>query len=143
AYQTALQRYLAESNPLVDYITLRLARQVLLDLDGWLAFGQSALIALGGDSAEGRDWRDHLARYLAAAGGLDGTQPEQPSFDLPKPRAMHEFRLPTAFARDERFNTTIPKVNPFPASDVPHELLRKMWTRSQEMTAAEMCATVL
>jgi hypothetical protein len=143
AYQAVLQRYVQESNPLVDYITLRLARQVLLDVDAWLAFGESALAALGGGTAPALAWQSHLERYLAAAGGIDGSQAEQPSFDLPRPRASQEFRLPTAFARDQRFRTTIPKVNPFPAGDVQNELLRKMWVRSQEMTAAEMCATVL
>jgi hypothetical protein len=37
----------------------------------------------------------------------------------------------------------MPKVNPFPADTVANELLHKMWVRSQEMTAVELCATVL
>jgi hypothetical protein len=143
AYRNALERYVQETNPLVDYPTVRLIRHILLDLDAHLAFGRSVLAALVDDNEEVRLWRQHLSAYLSAAGDIDGTREEQPSFELPTPRAVDEFRIPMEFARDERFKTVLPKLNPFNEDTIHSQILSKMWVRSQEMTAAELCATVL
>ncbi len=141
AYRTALQRYLDETNRLVDYPTARLIAQVLLDLDAQLAFGAALLVSVDEDAT--RAWRDHLSAYLDAAGGVDGVQPEQPSYQLPAPRCVDEFSIAPFFARDARFATTVPKVNPFAEVETREALLSKMWVRAQEMTAAELCASVL
>lgn len=144
AYRAALERYTAETNPLVDQPTVRAVRHVLLDLDEQLAFGQSVLAAIVPTARPAlATWREHLERYLDAAGGLDGTGPTRPSFELPSPRHADEFRIPGTFARDARFTTTLPKVNPYREDEVQSALLSKMWVRAQEMTAAELCATVL
>ncbi|HEX6970638.1 MAG TPA: hypothetical protein VF234_00250 [Limnochordia bacterium] len=152
AYLDALERYVAETNPLVDQPTVRLLRHVRLDLEEQLELGHQVLSALraqggpvSGEAPEATEdaWRRHLSAYLAAAGGIDGTGPETPSFDLPAPRNDGDFRITQSFARDARFRTTVPKVNPFNDSDTRDQLLAKMWVRSQEMTAAELCATVL
>jgi len=143
AYRQALQRYMQETNPLVDYPTVRLIRHILLDLESHLAFGQSVLAALVHENEKITAWQQHLTAYLSAAGDIDGSVAERPSFELPAPRAVDEFRIPMEFARDERFTTVIPKLNPFPEDTVQNQLFSKMWVRSQEMTAAELCATVL
>ncbi len=144
AYRAALERYKTETNPLVDQPTVRTIRHVLLDLDDQLAFGQSVLDAIvPADLPALAIWQDHLERYLSAAGDLDGTGTTRPTFELPPPRHADEFRIPNSFARDARFATTLPKTNPYSEEDVPEALLSKMWVRSQEMTAAELCATVL
>lgn len=144
AYRAALVRYQAETNPLVDQPTVRLIRHILLDLDDHLAFGQSVLQAIPAErSAELATWHSHLTQYLAADGGMDGTGVKRPAFTLPAPRSTGEFRIPAAFARDARFTTTLPKTNPYAETEVAEALLSKMWVRSQEMTAAELCATVL
>lgn len=144
AYQAALQRYLAETNPLVDQPTVRAIRHLLLDLEDQIAFGQSVLQAIVETARPAlAAWRGHLTAYLNAAGGIDGTGATQPAFELPAPRSTGEYRIPGAFARDERFATTLPKLNPYAEESVPEALLSKMWVRSQEMTAAELCATVL
>jgi hypothetical protein len=144
AYRAALLRYLDETNPLVDQPTVRLIRHLLLDLDDHLAFGQTVLAAIEpAHKSAVAAWRAHLEQYLAAAGGVDGAGERLPSFQLPAPRGQGDFRIPTDFARDIRFTTTLPKTNPF-ETQVRHDpLLSKMWVRSQEMTAAELCATVL
>jgi hypothetical protein len=142
AYHAALRRYVEQTNSLVDYPTVRLARHVLLDLDEQVRFGQSALEALV-DPAATAGWRAHLEAYLAAAGGIDGSTPEQPSYDLPATRSQGEWPVPREFARDARFRTTIPKTNPYDESSIAGALRSKMWVRSQEMTAAELCASVL
>lgn len=144
AYRAALQRYAEETNPLVDQPTIRLIRHHLLDIDEQLAFGQSVLAAITPtEAAELEAWRTHLQHYLAAAGDIDGTSTPRPTFELPIPRNQGEYRLPHSFARDERFTTTLPKLNPFDEAETREALLSKMWVRSQEMTAAELCATVL
>jgi hypothetical protein len=138
-YRAALLRYCDETNLLVDAPTVRAIRIALLDVDEHLQFG-----AVG--CADGApEWRAHLQAYLDAAGGVDGVQGERPSFDLPEPRSEGEFAPAQAFARDARFRTSVPKVNPYGdgAEEVRTALLAKMWVRTQEMTAAELCASVL
>ena len=132
-----------------DYPTARLIRQVLLDLDAQLAFGQNVLAVFTpppqpspAQTGEG-DWLAHLQSYLDAAGGVDGTQPERPSYELPAPRSTGEFEVAQAFARDGRFTTSVPKISPFDETQTRDALLNKMWVRAQEMTAAELCASVL
>jgi hypothetical protein len=144
AYRAALLRYQAETNPLVDQPTIRMIRHVQLDLDDQLAFGQTVLDAVEPACQEAvAAWQAHLEQYLAAAGDIDGTGERLPSYRLPPPRSKGEFRIPGDFARDARFTTTLPKTNPFEEGPVEDPLLSKMWVRSQEMTAAELCATVL
>jgi hypothetical protein len=138
AYRAALLRYCDDTNPLVDAPTVRAIRIALLDLDEHLKFGSDCV-----DAAP--QWRAHLQAYLDAAGGVDGVRGERPSFELPEPRSDGAFAPAQSFARDERFRTTVPKINPYgdASSDVREALLAKMWVRSQEMTAAELCASVL
>lgn len=144
AYRESLQRYVSETNPLVDYPTVRLIQQVLLDLDAQLAYGAAVLASTDvADAPTALTWRAHLAAYLDAAGGVDGAQPEQPSFTLPQPRCRDAFQVSREFARDARFTTTVPKINPYSDADTRQSLLAKMWVRAQEMTAAELCASVL
>lgn len=144
AYRAALERYQAETNPLVDQPTVRAIRHILCDLEEQLLFGQSVLDAIAPATRPAvAEWRAHLEAYLDAAGGIDGTGTQRPAFTLPTPRSDSEFRIPGSFARDERFTTTLPKANPYREEEVAGALLSKMWVRSQEMTAAELCATVL
>jgi hypothetical protein len=145
AYHAALLRYNAQTNPLVDQPTMRAVRHLLLDLEDHLAFGQSVLAAIDPSHMPQLDeWAHHLQQYLQAAGGVDGTEPVLPTVQLPAPRAGEGgYRLPNYFARDSRFQTTLPKINPYHENEIGTHLLSKMWVRSQEMTAAELCATVL
>jgi hypothetical protein len=142
AYHSALTRYCNQTNPLVDQPTVRIIRHLLLDLEEQLVFGDTVLAAIQPTPALAT-WREHLTHYLAAAGGIDGTERRLPSSLLPPPRSAGEFRIPPSFARDGRFSTTLPKNNPFTESDPREALFSKMWVRAQEMTAAELCATVL
>jgi hypothetical protein len=144
AYREALLRYRDETNPLVDYPTVRLIGHVLLDLDAHLSFGQSVLEALDPqDGAALAAWQAHLTQYLEAAGGVDGTETVRPTYSLPAPRSDGDFRIEPSFARDARFTTSLPKISPWSEEEIPDHLLSKMWVRAQEMTAAELCATVL
>lgn len=138
AFKSALERYLEQTNPLVDAPTVRLIRHVLLDLEDQVAFGSQ----ITGYTADAQ-WQAHLQTYLDAAGGIDGSQPERHSYELPPPRSNGDWRMPLTFSRDARFSTTIPKANPFDEGNTLDALHSKMWVRAQEMTAAELCASVL
>lgn len=142
AYIAALRRYVDQTNPLVDQPTVRLIQHVQLDLEAHRAFGQQVLDTWPLTEAT-TAWRDHLQAYLDAAGDVDGVSPTSPSYNLPRTRSEGEWQMPREFARDARFHTTIPKTNPYDEFDVEGALHSKMWVRSQEMTAAELCASVL
>jgi len=142
AYHAALKRYIEQTNPLVDQPTVRLIQHTLLDLDAHIEFGQQSLKAWAKES-QSSEWRAHVQAYLDASGGVDGMAATSPSYKLPPTRSEGEWRMPQAFARDARFQTTIPKINPYEEGDVTDALHSKMWVRSQEMTAAELCASVL
>lgn len=100
----ACERHLRDTNPLVDHPTVRLLRFALLELRDVQAFGEEALAQLVDTTTkdELNPWLDLLNRALAAAGGLDGAEPEG---ELPK-RSFSQ--TPFVFdghpRRDERFH---------------------------------------
>jgi len=75
ALREALLRYLAESHPLADAPSIRLARFALVDLDDICAYGAQAVAALvtPTDRTSAAQWISLLDIGLAAAGGLDGS----------------------------------------------------------------------
>ena len=80
AVRTALERHMADTNPLVDAPSVRLCRFALLEVDDMLKFGIKAIQCLVGASArqEAVSWLSLLDNCLAGAGGLDGTQEAAP-----------------------------------------------------------------
>lgn len=143
AYCTAIRSYLAGTQPLVDQPSVRILKTILAEEEERIALGQKFLAALAvGDAAGHReDWRTHLSGFLAAAGGILGNESVPDREAQPKPRAREEYRMDRAFRRDGRFQTTVPKR--IPESFGKDTIKTMMWVRSQEMTAAELMATVL
>src|SRR4051812_19089411 len=82
--------HLAEAHPLADHPTRRLVRFALLEEEEQIAWGRAALEGLAkqapADAAALAGWRKHLQAYLAAAGGVHGTEPRPAAADLPAPR---------------------------------------------------------
>src|SRR5437763_2282754 len=79
ALKAALERHLRDTNPLVDYPSVRVCRFALLELEDLLKFGAQTITALV-DIASRKgmaDWASLLDDCLAAAGCLDGTKPRQ------------------------------------------------------------------
>jgi hypothetical protein len=74
ALRGALERHLADTNPLADYPSARLCRLALLELADIERFGQTAVERLAGGATAGglAGWADLLRGALAAAGGLHG-----------------------------------------------------------------------
>src|SRR5262249_33078619 len=129
-------------NPLIDYPSIRVLRQILVDEQERSTLGNEMLRVLRlakPDENRTTDWRGHYAAFLAYAGGILGHEPKPAA--APKPRVDAEYHIKGEFLRDERFKTTLPKVAP--AEFEGDKLRLMMWARSQEMTAAELMASVI
>jgi len=138
----AIDRYCAETQPLVDQPSIRLLQRIRTDLAQRQDILRSSVAVLSvteNDRKRSEDWKNHCRAFLSYAGGVlgDESKPANP----PSPRASEEFRLKRTFVRDERFRTTLPKNEPKEYEG--DELMCMMWTRSQEMTAAELVASVI
>ena len=74
ALRMALERHLADTNPLADHPTVRLCRFALLEVGEVERFGAEAVARLVDGEVRERitDWLALLDACLAAAGGLDG-----------------------------------------------------------------------
>jgi len=147
ALRNAYQRYLHDTNGVADYSSVRLMRQHLLDedehlrlldlvLDDFAAAPEAPEVAITHERA--------LESYLAAAGGIDGTQPHS---DLPPRaadtrRAKKPYHIPRMLMRDE----TLPRVWYFvkpPLEAVEAHLNYMMSIRLSEVNVAEGLAIVL
>ncbi len=136
----AIREYLASTQPLVDQPTIRILKALLAEQEEKLALGRQFLGTFDAGRREFcADWKAHLQAFLDAASGVWGRE-MTPAGSL-KSRAKEEFRISRTFARDERFKTTILKTPPGKFTD--DNLKMMMWIRSQEMTAAEMVASVI
>jgi hypothetical protein len=147
AYKAHGERF----NPLVDYSTGRTLRLVLPEEEEHIVVGQRTLeTLLIGDAEHARAaaWADHLAAYLAAAGGLSGDETRLPAADLPRPRSDGQpWVMPETSGRDARFRVSVPKP---PTVHVPDRgdptregLEQMMWVRFHEMSPAETVAAIM
>src|SRR5205807_2549729 len=75
ALYVAIEKYMADTNPLTDAPSRRLLRFALLELHEMQQFGMKCIGALG-SPPNMREWiTTVLDQLYYAAGGLDGTQP--------------------------------------------------------------------
>jgi hypothetical protein len=104
ALKTALQKHLAETNPLADHPSVRICRFALLEIEEMLAFGAGCLKSLVSDAArqEHGKWLALLEACLATAGGLDGTAPVGER-SVPRQHSATPYRYDGVPRRDERF----------------------------------------
>ncbi len=113
ALLAAYQQHHQISNPVIDFPTRRLLKQMMGDEEEIAAWGRQAIAAVvltPDDQARAAAWTDHLRAYLSAAGGIAGDEP-RPS-DLPPAQASQPF-VPTYLPqRDERFVKRWNFVNP-------------------------------
>jgi hypothetical protein len=104
ALRRALQQHVSDTNPLADAPSVRLCRFALLELDDMLQFGVQAVrsvVAKAGRSAAG-PWLTLLDHCLAAAGGLDGTQPRSTA-RVQRHHSAVPYQYDGRPQRDERF----------------------------------------
>jgi hypothetical protein len=104
ALHAALQKHLADTNPLADHPSLRVCRFALLEIEEMLRFGAGASRSLINEIVreDTRDWRQLLDDCLAAAGGLDGTAPPAQK-TLGRQHSARPYRFDPTPRRDERF----------------------------------------
>ena len=104
ALRDALQRHLAETNPLADHPSVRVIRFALLEIGEMLALGQATIDELVDEKqrAEAQSWLGLLNQCLTNAGVLDGTaEPAQQTVE--RQHSAKPYRYDSAPRRDERF----------------------------------------
>jgi hypothetical protein len=155
ALASAYDEHLARTNALVDHPTRQLLRPARADLEEAVAWGsvaQSALVAEDPEAAaRAGDWRDHLTRYLEAAGGIGGGEPPPARTlrALPPARAHQPFAPDFHPRRDDRFhgqyNFEFPPHVVYSAAGVPADErnLALLCKRTLEMDVPEMMASFL
>src|SRR5690606_30139896 len=76
AVKAAVERHLAETNPLADHPSIRVLRFALLEISEMLVYGGQAVAKLVApdERATAGDWLKLLDARLLAAGDLDGTR---------------------------------------------------------------------
>jgi hypothetical protein len=133
------RKHHAGLNPLVAQPTRRLLRNILADdeqIETWGAAAVAAVTDSPQQQERGKSWRSHLHAYLAAAGGVSGTE-QRPDADLPPARAGDRY-VPDYFPRrDARFIQQDNFVFP------PHEVAREDQVGAEEKTLALMCKRAL
>jgi len=146
ALREAYQRYLQETNGLADYGSVRLIQQHLQDEAEHLRLLDQALADLPA-SDEGREAAAAHARalvpYLAACGGIDGTQPRG---ELPRAASADAAQAPGTLPRVLERDDTFPRVWDFvkpPLEAVGEHLNYMMSIRLSEVNVAEGLALVL
>ena len=149
ALVAAYRHHLDNINPLVDYPTGRMLRQLIVEESEHIALGRQFLALLDADAAEEAErWSEHLRAYLAAAGDMSGDLERRSIDDIPKPRQGDEPWQPVLeSARDGRFDVSVPK-GPCVAVESQGDPVREgleemMWVRFQEMSPAEAVAVVM
>jgi len=143
ALRDAYEGYIDATNGLADYNSVRLIRQHIADEEEHLRLLDLALADLPSPPEEreaAARWEFALARFLAAAGGFDGTQPraEQPA----RSASIQPFRIPRTLARDAQIERVWDFVKPSP-EDVTAHLNYMMSIRLSEVNVAEGLAIVL
>ena len=144
ALLAAYRRYLAETNHLADYPTVRLLKTIINEEEE----AQRLLAAAFTDLADtpqkvalAEQWAAHLQTLLAAAGGVDGTGQGREA-DLNPSRSQSPYQIPRRLSRDKTF----PRVWDFMHVEnerVSERLAQMVSTRLSEVTVAEGLALVL
>ena len=100
----ALDEHIAALNPLFDQPTHRMLRLIASEQREMLAWGETALAAV---SADVPTFADHVAAYLAAAGGISGEDAVDGA-SLPQPRSDgSDYAMDAEPRRDDRFEKTM------------------------------------
>ena len=104
ALKDALERHLQDTNPLVDYPSVRVCRFALLEIEDFLKFGAQTIAALVDSQSRQRmaDWVTFLGDCLTTAGGLDGAKP-QTNKKLVRRHSAKPFHYDPVPKRDQRF----------------------------------------
>jgi hypothetical protein len=150
ALDRALARHVADTNPLTDAPSVRVARFARIELGDMIAFGRQCIACLVDDAERSRlaSWLALLDAALDSAGGLHGAS---------EPSGTPAVRLHSATPyvydpvpkRDERFRDLYNQgVNPEaflydPAFDAKPKALMMLFKRLREIDVPEMMASII
>lgn len=103
ALLAAYHQHYAATNPVADYPTRNMLRHILVDEEEAALWGKEAVAAAMAhpDAGAAAAWIEHLAAFLAAAGGIMGDSP-RPDM-APAPRHAAQYEADFFPQRDERF----------------------------------------
>lgn len=148
--KASLERHLHDTNPLVDYPSVRFCKFALMELDQMLAFGRETIDRLIDDHwrETTESWLLVLDNCLSAAGGLDGTSEAvvkeiarkfsvQPYQYDPKPRRDERFPDPYNMGVNAEVFLYDPKYPPAPKT------LMMFYKRLREIDVPEMMASII
>jgi len=143
ALLVSYRKLLQEAHPLADQPTRRLLRFIIQEKEEQLLWAGQAVAALCRATPENSAWEAHLAAWLAAAGGVDGSgnrgEPSQPL------RSGGIFPPAQVPRRDARFPHVWNSrgIVPAPESPVHERLWWMMNVRLNEMHVSELIASVI
>lgn len=144
ALLAAYHDYLATTNDLADYPTVRLLKTIIAEEAEALRLLQAAyddVVNSAERRAAANAWVDHLQQLLNAAGGIDGSGPVS-SEAVALQRANEPYVIPRELTRDDAF----PRVWDFyhvANEQISARLGQMISTRLSEVTVAEGLALVL
>ncbi|HLH73384.1 MAG TPA: hypothetical protein VKX96_08865, partial [Chloroflexota bacterium] len=142
----AYRRHVAETQPLVDFPTIRLLKFIICEEEEQLVWANEALEELTADpaaKARAEAWQAHLARYLAAAGGVVGDEPTSAE-KLEPDRSRTPAKLPRMPARDARFELCGDFIdNRYAQASTAERYILMGRVRLNEMAAVENVASTL
>jgi hypothetical protein len=148
----ALERHRAETNPLADAPSVRLAKFALLELREMDDYGSKAVAAFQNEIGKRKDeierWLELLDDCLAAAGGLDGTAPKVET-KFVRHYSATPFTYDKVPTRDARFPDPYNMgVNAeafiYDASQPPEpKVLMMFYKRLREIDVPEMMASII
>jgi hypothetical protein len=140
----AYRDYLAATNSLADYPTVRLLKIIIAEEMETLPLLEAAyrdVVDTPEKEAEAQRWANSLHTMLTAAGGIDGTG-EVDSTQLRPVRAVTPFVIPRRMSRDNTFRQIWDFVH-VENERAAERFAQMLATRLSEITAAEGLAFVL
>jgi hypothetical protein len=140
----ACRAYLAATNPLADYPTVRLLKMVIAEEEETLPLLEAAYRDVANTpekEAVATTWAKTLQDMLAAAGGIDGTRPVDAA-KLQPVRAVTPYIIPRKMSRDDSFRQIWDFVH-VENERAAERFAQMLATRLSEITAAEGLAFVL
>ena len=147
----ALQNHRRDTNPLADQPSVRLCKFALLELDEMSDYGAAAIAQLVDveNHESSREWLALLDDCLAAAGGIDGTEPKTTSEPVTRRYSAQPFLYDKAPKRDARFpdpyNMGVNAESFLYNPDYPPEpkVLMMYYKRLREIDVPEMMASII
>ena len=146
-----LERHLRETNPLADFPTCRILRQVLLEERQMLEWGEAAIRALDPNNL-GASWEAHTWSYLNVAGGLEGRLEPHPTTTANLPTARSDgkpYQMAVTPRRDARFQDSfnrsamIDSYYDDPSLQPDERIYALLYKRLREMDVPEWMAPIL